>query len=82
MELKQRIRVSSFDSMCQLVAGGFGLAVMPRGVLRPLARTLKLKAVAIDADWATRPLVIGVRDYEAVSHAARAFVDHLRQQAG
>lgn len=82
VQLKQRIRVSSFDSMCQLVAGGFGLAVMPRGVLRPLARTLKLKAVAIDAKWATRPLVIGVRDYEAVSHAARAFVDHLRQQAG
>ncbi|AGW95013.1 LysR family transcriptional regulator [Cupriavidus sp. DF5525] len=82
VQLKQRIRVSSFDSMCQLVAGGFGLALMPRGVLRPLARTLKLKAVAIDAEWATRPLVIGVRDYEAVSHAARAFVDHLRQQAG
>jgi DNA-binding transcriptional LysR family regulator len=69
--LKLRIRVRSFDAMCQMVAAGMGVAV------HALVRSLNLRQVALTDAWAERQLLIGLRDPDAVPRHLRLLVDHL-----
>ncbi|ALM51971.1 LysR family transcriptional regulator [Halomonas huangheensis] len=73
-----KIRVSSFDCMCQLVAGELGIALLPRHVIRIYANSIGITDVPLDEPWAIRNLRIGVRDFRQLSPTARAFVEHLR----
>jgi DNA-binding transcriptional LysR family regulator len=77
-KLKNRIQVRSFDAMCQMVAAGMGIAVLPDGAAQPLLRALQLRTVSLDEAWAERALLIGVRNVEALARHVRVFVDHLR----
>jgi DNA-binding transcriptional LysR family regulator len=76
--LKVRIHVRSFDAMCQMVAAGLGVAVLPADAVQALLRALNLRQVALKDGWARRQLLIGVRDPEELPRHARALVDHLR----
>jgi DNA-binding transcriptional LysR family regulator len=75
--LKLRIQVRSFDAMCQMVAAGMGVAVLPRDAVQPLLQALELRQIALDEAWAQRQLLIGLRDVNAAPRAARLLVDHL-----
>ena len=75
--LKLRIQVRSFDAMCQMVAAGMGVAVLPREAIQPHLRSMKLREIAIEDDWAKRRLLIGLRDVNAVSRHVRMLIDHL-----
>lgn len=75
--LKLRIHVRSFDAMCQMVAAGMGVAVLPRDAVQPLLRAMDLRQIALDDAWAQRQLLIGLRDANAVPRAARLLIDHL-----
>jgi DNA-binding transcriptional LysR family regulator len=75
--LKLRINVRSFDAMCQMVAVGMGVAVLPRDAVQPLLRAMNLRQIALSDDWADRQLLIGLRDVNAVPRAARLLIDHL-----
>jgi DNA-binding transcriptional LysR family regulator len=75
--LKLRIQVRSFDAMCQMVAAGMGVAVLPRDAIAPHLRSMKLHEIAIEDDWAKRRLLIGLRDVNAVSKHVRILIDHL-----
>lgn len=75
--LKLRIHVRSFDAMCQMVAAGMGVAVLPRDAVQPLLRAMNLRQIALHDDWAQRQLLIGLRDVDAVPRAARMLIDHL-----
>jgi DNA-binding transcriptional LysR family regulator len=79
--LKLRIHVRSFDAMCQMVAAGMGIAVLPREAVQPLVRSMNLRQVALTDAWAQRKLMIGVRDVNAVPRHVRLFIDHLCAQA-
>lgn len=75
--LKLRIHVRSFDAMCQMVAAGMGVAVLPRDAVQPLLKAMDLRQIALDDAWAQRQLLIGLRDANAVPRAARLLIDHL-----
>lgn len=75
--LKMRIQVRSFDAMCQMVAAGLGIAVLPRDAIAPHLRSMGLKQVELSDDWASRRLMIGVRDVNAVPRHVRLLIDHL-----
>lgn len=77
-EIKQRIRVSSFDSLCRMVSTNLGIGFIPRGVLRPYLRQFRLRALALDESWADRRLFMVARSFDALAPTTRAFVDHLR----
>jgi DNA-binding transcriptional LysR family regulator len=77
--LKLRIRVRSFDAMCQMVAAGMGIAVLPSDAVRVLARSLNLRQVALKDAWAQRGLLIGLRDVNAIPRHVRTLVEHLTQ---
>jgi DNA-binding transcriptional LysR family regulator len=76
-KLKNRIQVRSFDAMCQMVAAGMGVAVLPQAAVQPLLRALHLRRIALDDAWAERSLLIGIRDAEALPRHVRVFIDHL-----
>jgi DNA-binding transcriptional LysR family regulator len=75
--LKIRIQVRSFDAMCQMVAAGMGVAILPREAIQPHVRSMNLRQIALGDAWATRRLLIGVRDANAVPRHVRMLIDHL-----
>jgi DNA-binding transcriptional LysR family regulator len=75
--LKIRIHVRSFDAMCQMVAAGMGVAVLPQGAIQAQLKALPLKQIELLDDWASRRLLIGLRDAAAVPRHVRLLIDHL-----
>lgn len=75
--MRVRIRVSSFECMCRLVAAGVGIAILPKAAIHQYLQPLKLKMTLLDEDWATRRLVIGVRSMNLLSPTVRTLVEHL-----
>ena len=56
--LRIRIHVRSFDAMCQMVAAGLGVAVLPEAAARPLVKALGLRLVALTDPWVERDLLL------------------------
>lgn len=75
--LKMRLQVRSFDAMCQMVAAGLGVAVLPREAIQPHLRSMNLRQIALQDAWAARRLLIGLRDASAVPRHVRLLIDHL-----
>lgn len=82
LDLRLRIRISSFDCMCRLVSAGLGVAVLPRSVVSQYQRSHALKAVPLAEDWAQRTLLLAFRKYDAASATLKTFIDHLRLDEG
>ena len=75
--LRVRIHVRSFDAMCQMVAAGLGVAVLPDAAVRPHLRSMGLVRIALADTWVERDLLIGVRDLAALARPVRSLRDHL-----
>ena len=75
--LRIRIHVRSFDAMCQMVAAGLGVAVLPEAAVRPLMHALGLCKVELSDGWVDRELLLGARDLSALPRPARSLLDHL-----
>lgn len=77
--LKMRIQVRSFDAMCLMVAAGMGIAILPREAIQPHVRSMNLRQIALEDTWASRRLLIGLRDVNVVPRPVRMLIDHLRE---
>jgi DNA-binding transcriptional LysR family regulator len=77
--LRVRIHVRSFDAMCQMVAAGLGLAVLPEAAVLPHLKSMGLQRIGLADAWAERELLLGARDLQALPRQARLLLDHLRQ---
>ena len=75
--LRVRIHVRSFDGMCQMVAAGLGVAVLPDAAVQPHLRSMGLARIELADPWVERELLIGVRDLEALARPVRLLLDHL-----
>ena len=75
--LKMRIQVRSFDAMCQMVAAGMGVAILPGDAIQPHVRSMNLRQITLEDVWASRRLLIGLRDANAVPRHVRMLIDHL-----
>ncbi|UDM53956.1 LysR substrate-binding domain-containing protein [Cupriavidus sp. MP-37] len=75
--LTYRIRVSSFDSACSLVAAKAGICIMPTRVAEVYRSSLQLRIIPLSDDWAARHLMLVFKRYDSLSLQARAFVDFL-----
>jgi DNA-binding transcriptional LysR family regulator len=76
-----RARVSSFETICTLVARGMGVGVVPLYLRAAKEDALGLRFVPLADDWARPHSFIAVRDYDTLPVAAQAFVAHLRESA-
>lgn len=79
--LRIRIHVRSFDAMCQMVAAGLGIAVLPAGAAGPLASALGLRQLALSDAWVERELLVGVRELGALARPVRTLLEHLLPRA-
>ena len=75
--LRMRIHVRSFDAMCQMVAAGLGIAVLPDAAVQPHLRSMGLTRIELSGGWVERELLIGVRDSAALPRPVRLLLDHL-----
>lgn len=75
--LNLKIRVTSFDAVCAMVAAGLGIGVVPRAATTPYTASLGLVPVVLNDAWARRRLHLCVRSLESLSGAARRLLDHL-----
>ena len=75
--LRVRIHVRSFDAICQMVAAGLGVAVLPDAAVRPHLRSMGLARIELADPWVERELLIGVRDLAALARPVRWLLDHL-----
>jgi DNA-binding transcriptional LysR family regulator len=79
--LNYRVRVSSFDAQCRLVARGAGIAVMPLSSARRHARLLDIAIVPLAEAFSAFALRLCVRRLAELPAHARALVDALLQPA-
>lgn len=79
--LKVRVRLSSFDAICQMVASGIGIAVVPDVAARRWERSMDIQVVALTDAWVIRHLTACVRSLKSLSPSARRLVEFLRPPA-
>lgn len=77
--LRIRIQVRSFDAMCQMVAAGLGIAVLPDAAVQPLVKALGLRKLELSDAWVDRELLLGLRDVTAVPRPVRLLLEHLQE---
>ena len=75
--LRVRIHVRSFDAMCQMVAAGLGIAVLPDAAVQPHLRSMGLARIELADAWVDRELLICMRDPAALPRPVRLLLDHL-----
>lgn len=75
--LKTRIQVSNFDSVCRMIEANVGIGILPESAARRHAKNLQLKIIRLTNDWASRNLIICVRDLDGLPNFARELVDLL-----
>ncbi len=76
--LKVRVRLSSFDAICQMVEGGAGLAIVPQATARRWHRFMALRIAALTDPWAVRHLTLCVRNVQDLASHSRKLLAHLR----
>jgi len=72
---KLRVQVNSFDAVYRMVQAGLGIGVLPIGSLHPKNPALRL--VHLTDNWATRRVLVCVRDWDASTLVTRELVQHL-----
>lgn len=75
--LRWRIQVSNFETACRMIEANVGVGVLPEGTARRHAKTMALRIIRLDDDWAERQLQICVADLDALPLFARKLVDLL-----
>jgi DNA-binding transcriptional LysR family regulator len=73
-----KVQVRGVESMCRMISAGLGVGLVPIPAANRYMKPMQLRAVTISETWAKRELFIGVRDAEALPHAARLLLAHLR----
>lgn len=76
-----RIRMSSFESVCEMVSHGVGVAIVPGRIAQRYRRRHSLRVHALSDAWAKRELCLCLRDWEGLSAPMQSLLTHLRQGA-
>jgi DNA-binding transcriptional LysR family regulator len=80
-QLRLRVRLPGFDSVCRLVESGIGLAIVPKAAAVRCRRSMPIRIVPLTDAWALRRLRLCVKDARALPAHAQWLLSHLRVQA-
>lgn len=80
-KLKIRVRLRSFESICQMAGAGAGVGIIPETAVRRWQRSTSIAIIRLRDDWATRRLSLCIRDESDLTVPAKALFDHLYQAA-
>ena len=81
VRLRVRARLRDFDAICQMVASGVGIAVVPEAAAKRSAQSMPISIIRIRDNWANRKLVICARSFKTLPRPAKLLVEHLRKVA-
>jgi len=76
-----RLTVPTYEAAVRYAAAGLGLCVLPLAMAHPLATSLKLKLIAIEAQWSLRHYAICFRDQASLTPVTRQLIDHLTRRS-
>jgi DNA-binding transcriptional LysR family regulator len=77
VSLTTRVRMPTFEGVCRMVASGVGFGIVPETIARRCQRSMKIASVRLTDGWATRRLVVCVRDAGDLAPPARELFDYL-----
>lgn len=75
--LKLRVRMKSFEGMCEMVAHGIGIGVVPERTARRYQRRHGFQRLALTDAWARRRLCLCFRDWAMLSAPVKDLLAHL-----
>lgn len=79
-KLNVRVQVSSYDSVCQIVATGAGISIIPYAAFKRLQDIHPSLAYRkIDEAWAERSFKICALDFNTISQFAQDFIECLTE---
>ncbi|HEX3972118.1 MAG TPA: LysR family transcriptional regulator [Stellaceae bacterium] len=76
-----RVEVRTVEAMCRMISAGLGIGILPLVAVEPFMGVLRLHALNFTEDWATRELMLGVRDGKALPNGAHLLLEHLKAGA-
>ena len=76
-KLKMRIRMRTFESICQMAAQGIGLGIVPETAARRCGRSAKIAALRLTDGWAIRWLSVCTRSLDELPPPTRDLFEHL-----
>lgn len=71
------LRVSSFVSMAELVSHQLGIAILPVNEISPAALHNGVRGIPLAETWASRALLIGVKNYAHASPSVKTLIKSL-----
>ena len=80
--LALRIRMKTFEGLCEMVAHGIGLGIVPRSIASRHRRRYGYQALALSDDWARRRLCLCFRAWKELSAPMRDLLLHLGAAGG
>lgn len=75
--LALRIHMKTFEGLCEMVAHGVGLGIVPQGIASRYRRRHGYRTLALDDDWAYRHLCLCFRNWETLSLPMQSLLVHL-----
>ena len=76
--IRVRVQLMSFDSVCRMVAAGVGVSVVPQTTAHRVQGGTEIRIVNLKEDWARRDLKLIVRSLGDLAPYSRKFFDHLK----
>lgn len=80
-QLKVRVRLNSFDVICQMVEAGTGVAIVPRAAALRWRRLASFSIVPLTDTWVVRHLTLCVRSLRSATPHARRLLTYLRENS-
>jgi DNA-binding transcriptional LysR family regulator len=75
--LELRVRMKTFEGLCQMVSEGVGVAIVPLTFAKRFGRRYPFKTIAISNDWARRQLCLCFQQWDTLSTPMRSLLAHL-----
>jgi len=79
-KLKKRVALRNFEGICRMAGAGVGLGIVPETAARRFRPANRIRIVELQEDWATRRLLVCVRNEEKLSPMALNLFQHLASQ--
>ncbi len=80
--LALRIRMKTFEGLCDMVAHGVGLGIVPQGIASRHRRVHGYRTVPLMDDWARRRLCLCFRHWQELPAATQSLLLHLGAEPG
>ncbi|HZZ13611.1 MAG TPA: LysR family transcriptional regulator [Paraburkholderia sp.] len=75
--LSVRAHMRTFESVCCVVGQGAGIAIVPATAAKRYRGTTGVRTIELTDSWATRQLMVCMRDLNALRRPEKALVRHL-----